>query len=124
MYYIVDKVEGCGFVENDSDGSAVLTKTAGRKIRKHMGINKKSTDKAATNALKYGVTIEETTGKLRKYMQQTYEDGGKIADNIRVYNRSCYVFRDDVLITMYKVPRELFEASDKAVKNKANKNKE
>lgn len=52
----------------DSDNEIIVTKHAERRIRQRLGINKKSTEKAAEKALQFGIAHSEAKGKLSRHM--------------------------------------------------------
>lgn len=100
-----------------NESSVVVTKHAEKRIRQRLGINKKSTDRAAEKAIQFGVTHAETRGKLHRHLDGIFLLSYK-PTNMRVYNHSVYLFRDTKLITVLPLPRKLWIYADKLQQQK------
>lgn len=96
-----------------------VTKHATKRLRQRLGINKKSADKNAERALKYGITHSEAKGRLCKYMDGIFLTNCR-PNNMRVYNHSIYLFRGNTLITVIALPRSLWVVADKQQNQKEN----
>ena len=105
------------------DTTVNVTKHATKRIRQRLGINKKSADKNAEKALKYGITHSEAKGKLCKYMDGIFLLNCR-PNNMRVYNHSVYLFRGNTLITVIALPHSLWAIADKQQSQKENNDTE
>ena len=95
------------------------TKHSVKRIRERMGINKKSTQKIAENALVHGIGQTDVKyGSLSKYLCSLYCTN-KTANNIKIYNQYVYIFIDEILITVYRLPNIYIEQAAKIQKRKA-----
>lgn len=103
----------------ENENGVIVTKHAEKRIRQRLGINKKSTDKAAEKALQFGITHAETKGKLHRHLDGIFLLNYK-PTNMRVYNHSVYLFRDTKLITVLPLPRKLWIYADKLQQQKKN----
>ena len=95
-----------------------ISRHGARRMRKRLGIKKKSVDRMAEKALTYGVTHAEAKGSLSRYMDGLYLSHGT-ANNMRVYNRRVYLFRGMSLITVINLPNKYIEIADKLQRQKA-----
>lgn len=71
--------------------------------------------KLSAKALVTGLSHNQTTGRLNKYVTRLYMQG-KSANNIKIYGEFIYLFQNDKLITVFAVPNDL-----KAISNKLQK---
>lgn len=101
----------------DSDNEIIVTKHAERCIRQRLGINKKSTEKAAEKALQFGIAHSEAKGKLSRHMDGIFLLNYR-PTNMRVYNHAVYLFRDTKLITVLPLPKNLWTCADKLQRQK------
>lgn len=68
-----------------------VTRHGEKRIRKRLGLKKKSADRIAEKVLERGVTHAEAKGSLGNYMDSLFLSHGT-ANNMRIYNRAVYVF--------------------------------
>lgn len=101
----------------ESKDNIVVTKHAEKRIRQRLGINKKSTEKAAEKALQMGVTHSETKGKLCRHLDGIFLLNHN-PTNMRVYNHAVYLFRGTKLITVIPLPKNLWTQADKLQRQK------
>lgn len=100
---------------------AVMTTHATKRTRKRLGIPKKSAESNAERALLYGVHQEETKGALRRFLDgAAQQHADNMANNVRIYHRSVYVFNDDVLITVFPLRKKYLAAADALEKRHQN----
>lgn len=97
--------------------TAKLTDHSYDMSKKRLGLGKKTADKEAEKALKYGLKHCETKGNLRKYLDKEYLAYCS-GNNMRVYHRNLYVFRGSRLITVFHLPNNLCNLADKLQKEK------
>lgn len=102
-------------MENKTD--IVVSKHAEKRIRQRLGVNKKSTEKAAERALQFGVTHAEAKGKLCKHLDGIFLLSYN-PSNMRVYNHSVYLFNGTKLITVLPLPRKFWPYADKLQRQK------
>lgn len=89
---------------------------AEKRMRERMGLNKKSIERIAQRAYETGVRHCDCKGNLRKYISHVWENN-KNANNIRIYSDKVFVFCDDLLITVFHLPRDLVREKEYLVKN-------
>lgn len=80
-----------------------LTKHASDRVIERMGINKKSVDRVAHLALERGYAHSETKGNLNKFINKLFLAHGN-ANNIKVYNSHAFMFINEKLVTVIKLP--------------------
>ncbi len=95
----------------------VVTRHGEKRIRKRLGVNKKSANKTAEKAMAFGVAHAEATGKLSRYLDSVYLPY-RTANNMRVYNRAVYLFHGDTLITVLALPKRYHDLADKLQRTK------
>lgn len=93
-----------------------VTRHANKRIRKRVGLPKSAVQNNARKALLYGITRDETSGGLRRYLDYLWYQHGT-ANNIRIYCGSVYIFCEDVLVTVFPLP-EKFRKRAQDLKNK------
>jgi len=76
---------------------------ASQRIRKRVGIPKKSVDTNARKALEHGITHKEASGRLRRYFEYLFLSKG-IGTDIRIYGGFVYIFTKKALITVFPLP--------------------
>lgn len=105
-----------------------VSRHGARRARERLGLPKNAVKKNAERAMWEGVKREETYGPFRRYLDAMYYDYGT-ANNLRVYNRHIYIFCNEVLVTVLKIPYKYFDVADviqrrkKARDKKVNKNR-
>lgn len=100
-----------------------ITRHGRKRMRQRLGIPKGALSRTAEAALIQGVGHEDSTGKLRSYIEFLYASHNGAAGNIRVYNGYVYVFNGRILITILRVPRELAATAQAQQKRKREKEK-
>ncbi len=60
----------------------------------------------ASKILREGVTHKECSGDLERWVTAKYLKYKK-ANNIRLYGKQCYIFKNDTLITVLRIPENL-----------------
>lgn len=81
------------------DNKYLVTKHAKKRIHQRLGIGKKASDRLAKEAFEKGLTRDDLTGLLRKYIDEIYLSYGT-ANNLRVYNQKIFIFCDNRLVTV------------------------
>jgi hypothetical protein len=97
---------------------AILTYHSDLRIFDRVGGKKKGNQRIANKALTNGISLNETTGKLRRYLDKQKFQGDCHANNIMLYGNGIYLFDDNVLITVLTLPSEYCKIVSKAMKKK------
>lgn len=97
--------------------NVVMTNHSIQRTKERIGISKKIADKNAQKALEYGITHAECKAGLRRYLDKLYLSNGN-ANNVRIYHRYVYMFRDNRLITVLPLPRKFYDLADKLQQQK------
>lgn len=84
---------------------------AEQRMRERLGLNKKSIERIAQRALDKGISHNQTKGNLKKWVTGTWAKN-KNANNIKIYGDKCFIFHDELLITVIQLPRDLFKDLD------------
>lgn len=98
---------------------AVVTDHGTQRIKDRLGLSKKIADKVSQKALENGVSHNETKGSFKRYIDSLWFKHQK-ANNIKIYHRKIYLFRDEILITVLNLPNKYSTIADKLQKNKEN----
>lgn len=96
--------------------NAIVTNHAKQRTKERLGVRKKTADKIATKALNQGITHSMVKGNLKSYLDKLYLKE-RTANNLRIYNRKVYLFKDTVLVTVLNLPQNLVKTADKINKN-------
>ena len=90
-----------------------VSKHATKRIHERISIPKSSVDRMAKKAIEKGITHQEATGHLCKYMDKLFLSH-KTASNIRIYNHKSFLFSSNMtLITVLELPNNLKKIADK-----------
>ncbi len=73
------------------------------RLKQRVGIPKRASQKQTQRAFEKGISITETVGSLRNYLDGVFLKEGT-ANNLRVWNGSVYIFADERLLTVYTLP--------------------
>lgn len=92
------------------------TNHAEQRIRKRCGLNKKSVDKTAQLAYEQGLTREDASRKLCRYMDAIA--AGRKGTKIRLYHNFVWVFCGQALVTVYPIPHEFSKAAATLLRRK------
>lgn len=96
-----------------------VTKHATNRTKERIGLPKGSAEKNAQRALDLGVTHAETKGSLHRYLDGLYLRNPR-GNNVRIYHRYVYIFKDSRLITVLPLPRKYNEVADRLQKEREN----
>lgn len=84
-----------------------ISKHARMRLKQRAGIKRNSVDRLAARAFERGISHEQCTGKLKKYIDKTWMKN-KRATNIRIYGMMVYIFSiEETLITVLHLPNDL-----------------
>lgn len=84
----------------------IVTKHARYRMQQRCGIGKNSVNKMAKKVYRLGIRHAETSGNLQKWVDSLYFYN-RSANQIRLYGDTAYIFHDQKLITVIKVPANL-----------------
>lgn len=85
-----------------------ITIHAYEKAKERFKWKNKVLDKMALKALNEGMSHKDTKSRLNKYISRKWKMY-KHCNNTRIYGENIYFFKDDVLITLYRLPNELIK---------------
>jgi hypothetical protein len=94
-----------------------VTDHAKKRLVERIGINKRSTEKLSQIAFRDGLSHNDLTGILKKYVDKVYLKERK-ANNIRIYGTNVYLFKDTTLITVLRLTSRLSKIAIKLSKRK------
>jgi len=95
----------------------ILTNHSVKRTKERVGLSKKLADKNAKKALEFGLTHSDAKAGLRRYLDKLYLSNGT-SNNVRIYHRFIYMFRDNTLITVLPLPRKFYDLADKIQRQK------
>lgn len=82
-----------------------VSKHAARRMRQRLGLTKKAAEREADRAID-AMRVEDTHGALRAYLERDRE-GHQPGTEYRVTPSAIYVFCNETLVTVFKMPPEL-----------------
>lgn len=85
-----------------------ITKHAYEKARERFKWKNKVLDKMAEKAFNEGTPHSDTKSRLNKYISHKWFMY-KQANNVKIYGENIFFFKDDILITLYRLPQELIK---------------
>lgn len=89
-----------------------VTDHAAKRTKERVGLPKRVVWKNAERALSDGIKHGQTRGALRRYLDGLYFKR-ETANNIRVYCDYVYIFHNEMLITVFPLPKEYKRTADK-----------
>lgn len=87
-----------------------------------LGLSRTAFQQKAIKAFKEGICHSEVAGNLKRFIDKTYLKEGN-ANNIRILNHFIFIFRKNILITVYQVPNNLKKSVFKIKEQKKNDTK-
>jgi hypothetical protein len=90
-----------------------VTSHAKRRLKERCGVSKNSAMDMAERAFNRGISFENASTDLKKYISSVYIRHEKIGDNIRIYGNMVYVFDNRTLITVYPIPGNLLNEMER-----------
>lgn len=90
----------------------VVTQHAYDRAKERMKWSTTVTLKMAILAYNSGISHKETKGNLRNYVSKLFFEYG-VANNTKIYGEDIYLFRDNTLITLYRLPQSLVKLANK-----------
>ena len=90
-----------------------VTSHAKRRLKERCGVSKNSAMDMAERAFNKGISFENASTDLKKYISSVYIRHEKIGDNIRIYGSMVYIFDNRTLITVYPIPENLLNEMER-----------
>lgn len=87
-----------------------ITDHAYKRAKKRMSWRADVLDKMASKAICLGITHSKSKGNLKRYFTKIYLQYRK-ANNIRVYGENIFIFNNNTLITIFRLPQSLIKLS-------------
>lgn len=88
------------------------TNHARDRMKERCGFNKSSIDRMAKIAYNKGLRHKDCGGRLNKYITNIYFEY-ETANQIRIYGDKVYLFKDELLITVFNLPNNLKDIANK-----------
>lgn len=88
-----------------------------KRMHERCKVKLKSIERIAKIAFEKGLTHAETSGALNGYLTSLYFYNCT-ANNIRLYGDKIYIFCNDVLVTVYDIPKRFQNAVNKLMRKK------
>lgn len=82
-----------------------LTDHAMERMLRRVGCKPSTAHILAKRALEYGISRADAKGPLREYLKQI--SLGNDPPTLRVTNKHVYIFRGNLLVTVYYLPKRL-----------------
>ena len=85
----------------------IITKHAYKRIKERCGLKKKAVEKLMLDLERDGVSREDTTCRLRGYLDHIYQESGEVMSLV-LHRGYVFLFskEDDILVTVWGVPNE------------------
>lgn len=84
-----------------------ITHHAEARAKERFSWNKQTTLKMAYKAFTEGKDVSKAKGHLKKYIALQYNKEQKEANQIRIHGQIIYLFKDNLLITLFMIPNNL-----------------
>lgn len=82
-----------------------VTTHAKKRLKERCGINKNSAECMAERAFTKGISFENASDTIKKYISSVFLKNDKTCNNIRIYGNIVYIFDNRTLITVYPLPQ-------------------
>ena len=92
------------------DVEVIITNHAYERANERLSLSRESFVRLAKKAYIDGVSHGETKGKLKKYLDKLwFKHKNHIygQNNVRIYGENIYMFRDNILVTVYQLSYDL-----------------
>ena len=81
----------------------IVTDHGKQRVRKRVGISKKSVERLVNIAYHKGITHKSAPSFLKRYFYHLWKKY-ESANNIRIYGDLVYIFHNNILITVFHIP--------------------
>ncbi len=92
------------------------TKHAKKRAKERLGWNKSVLKKMMWRAFYQGIGEAETTGALQRYLKAQYAKECE-ADNAKIYGQNVFIFKQNVLITIYRLPNHFIKILEQQIEH-------
>lgn len=82
------------------------TDHAYKRAKERLKWSRRTLDRMVKRAYLKGIKCADTKGRLNRYIKQLHFKNG-VANNMRIYGQNIFLFKDDLLITLYRMPNSL-----------------
>jgi hypothetical protein len=116
-FYVKHYDKGVIYGVKEVPMSIDVTHHGKRRIRERCGIKSKGADRLARIAFEKGLTRSDVSGSLARYMDFLYHYNCE-ANNVRIYGDKIYIFCNEVLVTVYNLPKRYRDMANRMMKEK------
>lgn len=96
-----------------------VSRHAQKRLKERCGATKKSGQRMADRAFERGLTHKDVSGRLGRWVDGVYLQCNR-GNQIRLYGDKCYIFHNNVLITVIPIPQNMmYLVKDAFTKKKA-----
>lgn len=99
----------CGALKlklNYFDMNTVITDHAFDRAKDRLGLNRTALERLSELAYSNGIAHKDTKARLNRYITSLYMKEGS-ANNIKIYGEVIFIFKNNLLVTLYQIPNEL-----------------
>lgn len=89
-------------------GEVTITKHAYNRARKRLSWRPETLERMAKRALRKGIKHDDADKILDQFFIKTYKNQYK-ANNVRIYGENVYIFKDRVLLTIFRAPNDVLK---------------
>lgn len=83
-----------------------ISNHAKKRMKERCGFSRKSQERMAEKAFRYGITHKQTKGRLHRWVTSLFFKNCN-ANNIRLYGDNAYIFCGETLVTVISIPWNL-----------------
>jgi len=91
-----------------SDMDVIVTKHAYDMGKSRLSLKKNSISNIAKKAFNTGLSHHQAKGSLKKYVTKLFFKNKK-ANNIKIYGENVFIFSNNILVTLYRIPSDLIK---------------
>jgi hypothetical protein len=89
----------------------IVTQHVQKQAKKRLNMSPYALTNIAKKAYVDGINIKNSDDKLKYYIIGKYKSEGN-ANNIRIYGHYTFIFKNNVLATVYQLPQDLWQYWD------------
>lgn len=99
-----------------------VSKHGSFRTRKRGGIPKRTVRKMVAVALERGLTYDQTTGSLRRYIDAIRLRDGTYETVVKVYGTMTFIFKENTLVTAFQTPSKYHKLVAKLIRERERRN--
>lgn len=96
--------------ETDSFNDVYITSHAFQRGKERLSLKYNAFQRLASTAYRCGLNHKDCTGRLYRYIKHLC-NGHSNANNVKIYGEHVYLFKDNLLITVFSIPKDLRKAN-------------